>query len=244
MNVLVIGDGHTYGYGLSSGQLSYVGHFIRQISHTGQSVSVEAYAHLSMPQVLSTLTRLPLDRYDLILLQLDYLLAQSATDTKGQQALISMLPMRSEKPALPHMSARGGLTQQVKSFRSMVNTIRLIRPRRTYKFLSALLKQLRPYRHSVLLLTPLPHRGLVQGWLRKQSRALLLEEAGDQLFSVFDTSSVILPHDEYYMPNEHEYLNAVSHELLGRSLYDFYQSAPTIVTIQAIKRNGDDFWPR
>lgn len=244
MNVLVIGDGHTYGYGLSSGQLSYVGHLIRQISRAGQAVSVEAYAHLSMPQVLSTLARLPLDQYDLILLQLDYLLVQSPKFAKAEPVSGPFIPVLRPKSLSIEKSEGGKIIQYWQSVRSTVNLIRTIRPRRAFRFFSALLKLLRPYRHSVLLLTPLPHRNRLQTWLREQSRSILLNRAGDQLFSVFDSSSVVLPREEYFLPNENEYLNAVSHELLGRALYDFYQSAPTIVTIQAVRRNGDDLWPR
>ena len=61
MNVLVIGDEHTYGYGLPGGNLSYIGQFIRQISRAGRAVSVEAYAHLTMAQTIAMLAKLPLE---------------------------------------------------------------------------------------------------------------------------------------------------------------------------------------
>ena len=181
MNVLVIGDEHIHGYGLSAGQLSYVGHFVRQLSRAGQRVSVEAYAHLTLPQVQTTLAQCPLDRYDLIILQLDAALLQAGRS-------------------------------------------------------SALLKQLRPYRHAVLLLTPLPHRKWSNQWQRRRGRAALLRIADEQFFSVFDSDLVIQPREEYFLPDDRQHLNAVSHELLGRSLVDFYESAPTIVTIQVIRR--------
>ncbi|GAB3495138.1 hypothetical protein GCM10027341_12080 [Spirosoma knui] len=235
MNVLVIGDGHTYGYGLSSGQLSYVGHFIRQMSRPGRAVSVEAYAHLTPTQVLATLDRLSLNQYDLILLQLDY--------ATGQPSMRHLpLPRLGRNATSPKRHWAGRAMQRLREW-ATIGIRALTRPRSRSLFVSALLRTLRPYRHHVLLLTPLPHRDPVEGWLRRRCRSLLLRKAGDQLFSVFDSSLVLRPHDEYFLTNDPEHLSAVSHELLGRALFDFYQSSPTIVTIQAVRRNGDDQWP-
>lgn len=231
MNVLVIGDEHTYGYGLSEGNLSYIGHFIRHISRAGQSVSVEAYAHLTMAQTIATLAQLPLNRYDLIILQLDHTLIQ---ETTSQDSLgLSM-------PVFP--GPRSGSKQ--KNTRKISDQLKLVRdyllsfvfPSRATSSISVLLNQLRPYRHNVLLLTPFAHLEPIRHWLRKRGRAVLLREADKRLVSVFDTDSVIRSRDEYFLPHDKDHLNAVSHELLGRSLYDFYQSAPTIVTIQAFRR--------
>ncbi|GAB3557200.1 SGNH/GDSL hydrolase family protein [Spirosoma fluminis] len=234
MNVLVIGDGHTYGYGLSSGQLSYVGHFSRQMSRPGRAMSVEAYAHLTPAQVLATLDRLPLNQYDLIVLQLEYWM--------GQPSMRYLpLPRLGQNATSPKQHWAGRAMQRLREW-TTIGIQALTRPRSRSLFVSTLLKTLRPYRHHVLLLTPLPHRDPVQAWLRRRCRSLLLRKAGDQLFSVFDSSSVLLPHDEYFLPDDATHLNAVSHELLGRALFDFYQSAPTIVTIQAVRRNGDDQW--
>lgn len=232
MNVLVIGDEHTYGFGLSGGNLSYIGHFIRQVSLAGQVVSVEAYAHLTMAQMSSTLAQLPLNRYDLIVLQLDHhILQPSAFNLIDVPCLAT--------PVLPHSlgleinSTGTGLVNPFKAAKLVLSS--LVRSRQTMA-LSVLLKQLRPYRHNVLLLTPFPHLNRANQWLRKRSRQLLLEEADGQLFSVFDSDSVIRPEEEYFLMNDPQHLNAISHELLGRSLFDFYLSAPTIVTIQAIRR--------
>ncbi|AKD58621.1 hypothetical protein [Spirosoma radiotolerans] len=233
MNVLVIGDEHTYGYGLSEGNLSYIGHFIRNISRAGQAVSVEAYAHLTMAQTIATLAQLPLNRYDLIILQLDHTLIQTAT---AQVAHSSGLPM----PVLPASAtfsrklAARKISDQLKTLGNSL--LSLVLPSRTTSSISVLLNQLRPYRHNVLLLTPFSHLEPIKNWLRKRSRAVLIQEADKRLVSVFDTDSVIRPSEEYFLPNDQEHLNAVSHELLGRSLFDFYQSAPTIVTIQAFRR--------
>lgn len=218
MNVLVIGDEHTYGYGLSEGKLSYLGHFIRQISRAGGAITVEAYAHLTMPQLSSTLAQLPLNRYDLIILQFNCNLFQSvnANGLGAQRVAIPIVPY------------------QLKVLGTML--LSMVWPPYGLTGIKALLNQLRPYRHNVLLLTPLPHRGLIRRWLQKRSRTVLLNEADKQVFSVFDSEQVIRPREEYFLPDDPEHLSAVSHELLGRELFDFYQSAPTIITIQSSRR--------
>ncbi len=232
MNVLVIGDEHTYGYGLPGGKLSYIGQFIRQISRVGRAVSVEAYAHLTMAQTIAMLAKLPLNRYDLIILQLDHTLLLEPASQAGCFPLepLAVPPMtglstRSDKPGL----------------RSRVHVVgaalwSLVRPNRPVTLLSVLLDELRPYRHNVLLMTPFPHQNSLTRWLRRCARLVLLREAERRLVSVFDTDSVIRPREEYFLPNDAGHLNAVSHELLGRSLFDFYQSAPTIITVQNTRR--------
>ena len=231
MNVLVIGDEHTYGYGLSGGKLSYIGHFIRQISRAGRAVSVEAYAHLTMAQTIAMLATLPLNRYDLIMLQLDHtLLLEPASQ-------IDCLP-----PETPLMPMAGLVTSPVQpGFRYRMRMVRaairsLIRPDYPLTSLSVLLDELRPYRHNVLLMTPFPNQNPFSGWLRRCARVVLLREAERRLVSVFDTNSVIRSREEYFLPNDTSHFNAVSHELLGRSLFDFYQSAPTIITVQSTRR--------
>ncbi len=233
MNVLVIGDEHTYGYGLTHGRLSFVGHFIRQIKHTGQAVSVEVYAHLTMAQVTSTLAHLPLSRYDLIILQLDQLLIQSVecdlTNTPG----LAMPSLPYSLIQQPGTGRKTGFTV-LKALGTLVRSI--IRPAHTLP-IAGLMKQVRPYQHNVLIVTPIPHRERLTRWLRLRVRALLLREAQKQTISVFDADAIIRPQEEYFLPNDVDHLSAVSHELLGRSLFDFYLSAPTIITIQSIRRD-------
>ncbi len=226
----MIGDEHTYGYGLSGGNLSYIGHFIRQISRAGRAVSVEAYAHLTMAQTIATLAQLPLNRYDLIILQLDHTLIQTATSSFSRSTGVT-LPVFPDSARL----SRPSFSSQIKAFSAGV--LSLIRSPHDLTSISILLNQLRPYRHNVLLITPFAHLDRLNRWLRNRSRAVLLEEADRRLVSVFDTDSIIRPREEYFLPDDKEHLNAVSHELLGRALFDFYQSAPTIVTIQAFRRD-------
>ena len=231
MNVLVIGDEHTYGYGLPGGKLSYLGHFIRQVSRTGEAITVEAYAHSTLLQLSSTLAQLPLNRYDLIILQFNHNLLQSANASGlgAQQVAMPMLPLALVQPA-----AQSKSLYRLKTFGTTL--LSMVWPPYGLTSITTLLNQLRPYRHNVLLLTPLPHQDLIHRWLRKWGRILLLNEADRQLFSVFDTEQVIQPREEYFLPNDPEHLSAVSHELLGRGLFDFYQSAPTIITIQSGRR--------
>jgi len=233
MNVLVIGDEHTYGYGLSEGNLSYIGHFIRHISRAGQAVSVEAYAHLTMAQTIATLAQLPLNKYDLIILQLDHTLIQAATSQAAHSSGLSMPVFPASGTTSPQIT-NGKVSDQLTMIRDYLRSF--IFPSRVTSSISVLLNHLRPYRHNVLLLTPFSQLEPIRHWLRRRSRAVLLREADKRLVSVFDTDSVIRSREEYFLPNDKEHLNAVSHELLGRSLFDFYQSAPTIVTIQAFRR--------
>lgn len=236
MKVLVIGDEHTYGYGLPGGKLSYLGHFIRQVSRAGQEISIEAYAHLTMPQLASTLAQLPLNRYDLIILQCNHSLLQPASvDMLTTQRTVT--PVLPYPLALPKVTTRSKFQERFKAFKTLL--LSLIWPPYGLTGISALLKQLRPYRHNVLLLTPLPHQTWINRWLQKRSRAVLMKEADKQLFSVFDSDSVIRPREEYFLPDDPEHLSPVSHELLGRVLFDFYQSAPTIVTIQSVRRGQE-----
>lgn len=236
MKVLVIGDEHTYGYGLSGGKLSYLGHFIRQVSRAGQEISIEAYAHLTMPQLASTLAQLPLNRYDLIILQFNHSLLQPANvgSLTTQRIVTPVLPY---PLALPKVTTRPKFRERFNAFKTVL--LSLIWPPYGLTGISALLKQLRPYRHNVLLLTPLPRQAWINRWLQKRSRTILLKEADKQLFSVFDSDLVIRPREEYFLPDDPEHLSPVSHELLGRVLFDFYQSAPTIVTIQSVRRGQE-----
>ncbi len=236
MKVLVIGDEHTYGYGLPGGKLSYLGQFIRLISQAGQDVSVEAYAQLTMSQLSRTLAQLPLNRYDLIILQINRSLLLPA------EYALSNEPCATE-PVLPYPFAQSesAVRMNFRNKRKALTSALLSKlwPSYGLKGISALFQQLRPYRHNVLILTPLPCRTRINQWLQKRSRTILLHEAGKRLFSVFDSDSVIQPREEYFLPNDPEHLNAVSHELLGRLLFDFYLSAPTIVTIQSIRRQHE-----
>lgn len=239
MNILVFGDEHIYGYGLSGRNLSYVGHIVRQLGRVGQDVSVEAYAHSSIGETMSLLTQLPLSRYDLILLQSDSQLLESYEHNAPAKTGFFMPVLPRPCPvSRPHVSPGKALSNQVNAFGKLLNY--LIKPRQS-RGLVQLLNQLRPYRHNVMLITPLPHRQGAQRWLRDCTRALVMREANRQSFSVFDANWVLRPQEAYFLTNDSEHLSAVSHELLGRSLFDYYQSAPTIITVQSQNRNQSNY---
>ena len=238
MKILLLGDGHAYGHGLGIRQLSYVGYFVRQLTRTGRSVTVEAYAHLTVSQATVLLSRMPLGQYDLIVLQLGSDLIQRGADTGGPERPIAV-------PALPvsHRPTGTGKRVAPATFKRVgaigrtlfdVGASALSCP----VGLAQLLTLLRPYRHMTLLMTPFPHRTLLGQLAGAQSRSVLLKEGTDQAFSVFDTQAVVQPREEYFLPDDHEHLNAVSHELIGRALFDLYQSAPSIVTVQTTNRKG------
>lgn len=243
MNVLIFGDGHVYGQGLSVGQLSYVAWFMKLISRTGRAVSVDAYAHLTLPQTLSALAHLPLNRYDLIIIQPGHDWFGWSTVPVAHDRSTAQLVGRFVLPPLHQPAGRPESVLPPEKNKFLINWAKLLMARVSaglYPYqlktpVTDLLASLRPYRHNVLLLTPFPHRNPVCQMRRRYHRTALLREGNRQLFGVFDSQAVVLPREEYFLPGSAAYLNAVSHELLGRALFDFYQSAPAIVTIQSIK---------
>ena len=241
MNSLLLGDGHAYGYGLAARQLSYTGHFVRQLSRAGRSVTVEAYSHMALPESTDMLARLPLSQYDLIVLQLGPDLIERSIPGSGpvRSAAGAKLPILHQPVQMNSAATR---PKSLKRVGTVGETVFDIAASAFSSFicpgqLTELLTLLRPYRHTVLLMTPFPCRTWPEQWLRERSRSVLLEEGTRQGFSVFDTESVVQPRDEYFLTGDDEHLNAVSHELIGRALFEFYQSAPTIVTIQSTNRN-------
>ena len=236
MTILLMGDEHTYGYGLSARQLSYVGHFVRRLSHADQSVTVDAYAHATLSESVQLLARLPLNQYDLIVLQLGPDLLRHLLRSRSEsRAAVPVLPIL--KPAEPHAD-RPKKRQFAAAAAQLLDVAASVVPAAGYPGeLARLLTLLRPYRHTTLLVTPFPCRTWPGQWLRERSRSVLLNEGTSQAFSVFDSGTVVQPRDEYFLTDDDEHLNAVGHELIGRALFDFYQSAPTIVTVQAINRN-------
>lgn len=240
MKILLLGDNHAYGCGLPTRQLGYVGHFVRQLGRTGRAVTVEAYAHLTLPDTTALLARLPLRQYDLIVLQLgpDLIQRKANRPATGRSVAIPALPILRQpiltrsRVALPNVVKRVGRIGKI-----LVNVAASFVPGVGRPGgLMQLLTLLRPYRHTVLLMTPFPCRTVPEQWVRERSRSVLLETGMDQAFSVFDTGSVVQPRDEYFLTGNNEHLNAVSHELIGRALFDFYQSAPAIVTVHTTNR--------
>lgn len=237
MNVLVIGDEHTYGYGLRTGQLSYINHFVRQLSRAGQTTRVEAYAHLTPAQIMATLARLPLHRYDLIVVQTDERLYKPLPS--GEAGVSPAWPFGLPREYSTKRSPVWTSIRRVKIAVKTVASAEFARLRGKPTGVDTLLNLLKPYRHTVVLLAPLPQRVPTTQWLRNRTRRLLASRTETQYFSLFDTQQVVQAGEEYFLTDDAEHLNAVSHELLGRALYDYYQSAPSIVTIQSFRRGID-----
>ncbi len=252
MKILIIGDRHVGGYGLSAGQISFVGHFIRQISQTGRAVSVEAYAQSTLAAVQMTMSQLPLEHYDLIMVQagqgcvdhpagLESVFVRDTSrvpDVSGDLVLPEwLLPTVEKKPVgLIKRTAEAGQFLLMQGMATLGVLPRLFTVRHE---LTDLLTLLKPYRHKVILLSPFPHPQPVYRWLRQQGRALFMRSDVRQSFSVFDSDAVIQPREEYFLTGTTNtgYLNAVGHELVGRALFDFYLAAPTIVAIHTIRRS-------
>ncbi len=177
LNVLVIGDFPGYGPGLRGDQ-HFAEQFVQTARRRGQFITAELYTPASFGCLPSLLERLPLERYDWVVVQ------------TGHDAL--------------HPSA-------------MLTALRGFRPT-----LHRLLGALQPLADRVVLLTPFPHRQPLGSWLRRWGRRRLTGAAYRQGFAVFDTHAVVRSREEYYVTDSAEHLNAVSHELLGRGLYDFF----------------------
>lgn len=215
MKILVIGDQHTTGFGLPAGQVGFVGHFVRQISRAGQAVTAETHTSASLTEVRTLLSQLSLENYDLIIWQSGegcWPVPARATNRllAAGQWLRQRIPARS-------ILAFGG---QATSAEPM-----------------SVLQLLRPHRHKVLIMTPVPIQNRQLYGYYEQGRQLLLRQGYEQGFSVFDTSRHIRPTPEYALDHMPNFLNAVAHELVGRALFDFYQATPTIVAIRSVRKN-------
>ncbi|GAB3885204.1 SGNH/GDSL hydrolase family protein [Spirosoma agri] len=250
MKILIIGDRHVGGYGLTAGQISFIGHFIRQINETGRAVSVEAYVQSTLSAVQATLAHLPLERYDLILVQagqgcLDHpagLGALFAPDNDTLPDLSGDLILPDCLQVTKKVRSDGILDHVVKIgqfmlLKGLTALGKLPRQRIVQRELTNVLTVLKPHRHKVILLSPFPHREPVHQWLRQQGRSLFMRSEVRQAFSVFDSDAVVKPRDEYFLTNDSGHLNAIGHELVGRALFDFYLAAPTIVAIHSIRRS-------
>ena len=240
MNILLLGDGHTYGSGLSVRQLSYTGHFVRQLGRTGRSVTIEVYAHPTLRESMDILSRLPLNQYDLIVLQLGPDLIERNLFRQSPVLPVATSLSTLDQPVRrgTDISTRPGLLKRIGTVGKRLFTIAasLVSAVSCPAGLARLLKLLRPYRHAVVLMTPFPSRVPMMQWAGGRSRSVLLDEGTQQGYSVLDINTVVQPRDEFFLTGDTEHLNAVSHELIGQALFDFYQSAPTIVTVQTINR--------
>lgn len=215
MKILVIGDQHTTGFGLSAGQVGFVGHFVRQISRAGQAVTVETHTSTSLTEVRTLLSQLSLENYDLIIWQS----GEGGWPVPG--AATSRL-----------LAVRQWIRQQI-----FTRPACAVGVQATSAEQMLVLQLLRAQRHKVLIMTPVPTPNRQRHRYCEQGRQLLLRQGYQQGFSVFDTSQHIRPTPEYFLDRLPAFLSAVAHELIGRALFDFYQATPTIVAIRSVRKN-------
>jgi|GEM_PF-6679930 len=94
--------------------------------------------------------------------------------------------------------------------------------------LSGLLDGLYPHRYRTLILTPPPHREPLFRRLCRAGSRWTLQEGRRRDFSVFDIQSIIGAGEEFFRPDSPVQLSAISHELIGRRLYDYYRGETTL----------------
>lgn len=212
IHLLVIADSLHYDSGLNSRQ-SYIDQFVQQLERNGQEVVVTYYAPMALCTIAEVLHRVPLRRYDLIIMQVanrhlrDSRLALRPTTGERFQEYATVWKLR------------------IQSWLSGIRPLREVQEN-----LSLILKTLWHHRQRVILLTPFPHREPVSGWLRRKGSEILKSEGQHRGFRVFDVQALVDEREEFFITDDRERLNAISHELIGRRLYDFYRTEPSITT--------------
>jgi len=258
MNLLVVGGDHTYGHGLVSGR-SFVEHFVHRLEQDRQRVAVDYYTPATLKMAFTLLPQLSLERYDLIILQLgNYELQQPdpfsallkttwhktglATAVSRPTEPMTIAELRYETATQlaqrpPHRRDGFKRTGRLALLRSLAFLGCLPRLWAVKLLFNTVFHQLRGHRRRVIALTPFPHREPVSHWLRQKGQRLMLRAGRRHGISVFDTHKHIRTGEEYFLGSGQAYLNAISHELIGRELYDFYQAEPTIVSVMPSKPN-------
>lgn len=212
IHLLVIADSLHYDSGLNSRQ-SYIDQFVQQLERGGLEVVVTYHAPMALCTIAEVLQRVPLRRYDLIILQI--------ANRHLRDARMVLRPSLGDK-FLEHLNAWKLRLQ------SCLGNIKPLHE--VYKHLSLILETLRFHRGRVILMTPFPHREPVSGWLRRKGSAILKSEGHHRGFRVFDVQALVDSREEFFITGDRERLNAISHELIGRRLYDFYRTEPSITT--------------
>ncbi|MBC8153945.1 MAG: SGNH/GDSL hydrolase family protein, partial [Bacteroidetes bacterium] len=103
MNLLVIGGCHTYGYGLSDNQC-FVDQFTKQLEQWGCPVSVATYPLIELHQAMVLLSELPLNQYDLIILQLGHYWLQHPAGFQSLLIPLKKPSARLTRPGTPMMA--------------------------------------------------------------------------------------------------------------------------------------------
>jgi hypothetical protein len=100
------------------------------------------------------------------------------------------------------------------------------RPNAVGSLVMSMLVPLRAHRHRTLLLTPFASPDPVRQRLTARAARRLLHLGEQTGLTVFDTGRLIGSDEAYFLPQRPARLNAVSHELLGSWLFDFYRQPP------------------
>ncbi|GAB3341002.1 hypothetical protein GCM10027299_54900 [Larkinella ripae] len=212
IQVLVIADSLHYDSGLNARQ-SYIDQFVQQLERSGQDVMVTYYAPMALCTIADVLHRMPLRRYDLIILQI--------ANRHLRDSRLALRPSTGD-----HIQEYATVWKlRIQSWLGGIRPLREVREN-----LSLILKTLAFHRQRVILMTPFPHREPVSGWLRRKGSDLLKSEGRHRGFRVFDVQALVDERDEFFITDDRERLNAISHELIGRRLYDFYRTEPSKTT--------------
>jgi hypothetical protein len=208
INLLLIIDSSATGAEPAAGQ-SFGDQLMRRLRQQSHAVTADYVMADCMNVVANRLQALPLARYDLIVVQ------------TGHRELMA--------PA--HHTLRHRLSYAICRPSSLAMVARK---------LTTVLVPLRRHRHRVVLLTPFPNPQVATGWLRRQGRQLFLAQGEQAGVGVFDTHTLIGTTDEYFQPGPNDLptgsLSAISHELLGNHLLDFYRAQPTNHTTDWVNR--------
>ncbi|MVM35733.1 hypothetical protein GO755_37305 [Spirosoma sp. HMF4905] len=255
MNILVIGGCQIYGYGLTNKENSFIDQFVYQLEELGLHPQVTSYVFLPLADIRETLMHLDLSQFDLIIIQpAHYYLQHPPTFWKLFKMPTRKVPkyagtglktveleaLRSQSP-LPLDSTPAGLVKQTKNvlkrlLLSLGNQAGLVKQLLYVQHeLAALLNQLQMHNQKVILLTPTPHRESISQWLRRQGRAIVINEGKRCGMTVLDTHLFIRPTGEFYLTDDPSHLNSIGHELLGRVLFICFKAKQVILADQRIQ---------
>lgn len=248
MTILVVGGCQIYGYGLTLQQRSFIDYFLKQLEGAGHCPQVTSYVFLPLADVRETLAHLDLSQFDLLIIQpAHYYLQHPSTFWKlfrtpaskkptdaGPGLQSSDLDALRSQPTLPLDRTPVSWVKKTKRVLKRM-LLDIAKPMGLVKQLlyvqqelAALLEQLQDHRQRIIVLTPTPHREIVSQWLRKQGRNLVMLNCTRLGITVLDTHSVIRPQDDVYIPDDPSHFNALGHELLGRALFDSYETKLTL----------------
>jgi hypothetical protein len=237
VSILVIGGNVSAGVNVKPRQ-SYVSHLLYRLQQAGWTARVELHTPVGLDSALSLLYRLNLNRFDLIILQLDHACLQHSAGEIQHSALA--FAQANGLNTCAGVAAEYGFDVDKTSFLQRIQVrlsdwVTLAKLRLNHALgqstalecvdirLEDLLYYLEPFRRRLVLMTPLPHLHPVSSWLRQQGRWLFRQQGRNHLIPVFDTASVIQERSEFFSDEQQGHLSSVAHDLLGLALYEFVQ---------------------